>query len=45
MVTLSLNRGQAGTWHVKAATFVLWLLAAGVVAFWAMRLGNGGAGA
>ena len=45
MVTLSLNRGQARTWHVKAATFVLWLLAAGVVAFWAMRLGNGGAGA
>lgn len=45
MVTLSLNRGQARTWHVKAATFVIWLLAAGVVAFWAMRLGNGGAGA
>ncbi|MGE8401946.1 MAG: type II secretion system protein N [Delftia tsuruhatensis] len=45
MVTLSLNRGQARTWHVKAATFVLWLLAAGIVAFWAMRPGNGGAGA
>ncbi|XJC75968.1 type II secretion system protein N [Delftia tsuruhatensis] len=45
MVTLSLNRGQARTWHVKAATFVLWLLAAGIVAFWAMRLGNGGAAA
>ena len=43
MVTLSLNRGQLRTWHVKAATFVLWLLAAGVVAFWAMRLGSGGA--
>lgn len=39
MVTLSLNRGQPRVWHVRAATFGLWLLAAGVVAFWALRLG------
>lgn len=42
MVTLSLNRGQPRVWHVRAATFGLWLLAAGVVAFWALRLGGGG---
>ncbi|MDR0225607.1 MAG: general secretion pathway protein C [Burkholderiaceae bacterium] len=45
MVTLSLNRGQAGGWHVKAATFVLWLLAAGVAAFWVLRLAGGAASA
>lgn len=39
MVTLSLNRGQPRIWHVRAATFGLWLLAAAVVAFWALRLG------
>ncbi len=43
MVTLSLNRGQPRIWHVRAATFGLWLVAAGVVAFWALRLAGSAA--
>lgn len=45
MVTLSLNRGKPRRWHVRAATFGLWLLAAGVAAFWALRLSGGGVAA
>ena len=45
MVTIALNRSpQSSTsrWRVRLATLVLWMAAAGVLAYWALKLGAGG---